>query len=166
MEHPTTTALAEQSHIAYTDGACHGNPGPGAWAHFTLNPDGTFTEAAGFLRGTTNQRSELLAAINALEETRADARVHIYSDSAYVVNGATQWLDGWKQKNWLTAKKKSVKNRDLWERLDALMATRGVSFEHIPGHSGIPGNERADALAQQATAERVNFGPITFQFEQ
>ncbi|UWP89102.1 ribonuclease H family protein [Aliiroseovarius crassostreae] len=166
MEHPTATALAEQTHIAYTEGASHGNPGPGAWAHFTHNPDGTFTEASGFLRDTTNQRAELLAAICALEMTSEGARVHIYSDSAYVVNGATQWLEAWKVKNWRNAQKKSVKNRDLWERLDGLLDTRTVTFEHIPGHAGIPGNERVNALAQDTTTGRAGFGPITFAIEQ
>ncbi|SPF79170.1 Ribonuclease HI [Aliiroseovarius pelagivivens] len=166
MNNMQQPASAEQSHIAYTDGACSGNPGPGAWAHFTQNPDGTFTEASGFLSDTTNQRAELLAAIKALEETPEAALVHILSDSAYVVNSATQWLEGWKVKNWRNAKKKPVKNRDLWEQLDALMATREVTFTHIPGHSGISGNERVDALAKQTVTDRAGIGPFTFTIEQ
>ncbi|UWQ03971.1 ribonuclease H [Aliiroseovarius crassostreae] len=160
------TALAEQSHVVHTDGTCKGNPGVGAWAYLIDNPDGTRTEAAGFLPETTNNRSELLAVGHALEIIPPGSRVLLRTDSAYVVNNASKWLAVWRSNGWKTSGKKPVKNRDLWERLDALMETREVTFQHVPGHSGVPGNERADELANEATKDCASIGPFTFTIEQ
>ena len=166
MTQNTSTAPEAQSYVAYTDGACHGNPGPGAWAYHLQNPDGTFTDAAGFIRGetttdaagfphedtTTNNRAELFATINALEAVPPGARIHIFSDSGYVIGGPNGWIADWKKQGWKNAKKKPVKNKDLWLRLDALTETREATFEWVKGHAGHPENERADELARAGMA--------------
>ncbi len=142
--------------ITYTDGACSGNPGPGGWGVLMQAvTDGTVMkerELCGGETDTTNNRMELLAAINALEALSRASRVTIITDSAYVKNGITEWLAGWKRKGWKTSTGKPVKNVDLWQRLDAARTRHEVRWEWVKGHAGHPENERADALARQGMA--------------
>jgi ribonuclease HI len=133
----------------YTDGACRGNPGPGGWAA-TLQWEGHLRELSGAERETTNNRMELTAVIRALEALKRSMPVRIYTDSQYVRQGITEWLPNWKKRDWRTADKKPVKNRDLWEALDAAVARHQVEWHWVKGHSGVPGNERVDALANAA----------------
>lgn len=133
----------------YADGACRGNPGPGGWAA-TLELGAHFREISGAEAHTTNNRMELTAVIRALEALKRSAAVLVYTDSEYVRRGITEWLPAWKARDWLTADRKPVKNRDLWERLDALAAGHRIEWRWVKGHSGIPGNERVDRLANAA----------------
>jgi ribonuclease HI len=134
----------------YTDGACRGNPGPGGWAA-VLTCDGREKEIAGAEAHTTNNRMELLAVIRALESLKKPrVQIKVFTDSQYVRKGITQWLEGWKARGWKTAAKKPVMNQDLWERLDALSAPHDIEWHWVPGHAGVPGNERVDRLANQA----------------
>jgi ribonuclease HI len=134
----------------YTDGACRGNPGPGGWAAL-LTYDGREKEISGAEAHTTNNRMELLAVIRALEALKKpQVPVRVYTDSQYVRRGITEWVEGWKARGWRTASKKPVLNQDLWEQLDALAAPRSIEWHWVPGHAGVPGNERVDRLANQA----------------
>ena len=137
---------------AYTDGACSGNPGPGGWGVLLRAMDGDEVVKEKELKGgeadTTNNRMELLAAINALETLARPSRLTVVTDSAYVKNGVTQWIHGWKRNGWRTAGKKPVKNVDLWQRLEEATARHQVTWEWIKGHAGHPENERADELAR------------------
>ena len=133
----------------YTDGACRGNPGPGGWAA-TLSLGEHFRELSGAEAATTNNRMELTAVIEALSALKRESRVRVFTDSEYVRRGITEWLRAWKARDWRTADKKPVKNRDLWERLDAVAARHDVEWRWVKGHSGVPGNERVDALANAA----------------
>ncbi|MEL6363784.1 MAG: ribonuclease HI [Pseudomonadota bacterium] len=136
--------------IAYTDGACSGNPGPGGWGVVLLK--GTAREELkGGERATTNNRMELMAAIKALETADKGASMTIYTDSQYVKNGVTQWIKSWKKNGWKTASRKPVKNQDLWVVLDELANARPVEWRWVKGHSGDPENDRADALARAGT---------------
>ena len=134
--------------IAYTDGACRGNPGPGGWG-VSLQYGAHQKELCGGESPTTNNRMELMAAISALESLRETCVVTLYTDSKYVLQGLTEWLPGWKKRGWKTADKKPVKNQDLWERLDAAAARHQVDWKWVKGHSGDPGNENADRLANK-----------------
>ncbi len=134
--------------IAYTDGACRGNPGPGGWGVF-LQSGQHRKEFSGGEAPTTNNRMELMAAISALESLREPCNVTLHTDSKYVLQGLTEWLPGWKKRGWKTADKKPVKNQDLWERLDAAAARHQVDWKWVKGHAGDPGNENADRLANQ-----------------
>ena len=142
--------------IAYTDGACSGNPGPGGWGVLLVARDGELVLKQRTLCGgapdTTNNRMELLAAISALEALDRPSALTIVTDSAYVKNGVTIWIHGWKKNGWRTANKKPVKNEDLWRRLDQAADRHSVTWEWIKGHSGHPENERADQLARQGMA--------------
>jgi ribonuclease HI len=133
----------------YTDGACRGNPGPGGWAA-TLSLGEHFRELSGAEAATTNNRMELTAVIEALSALKRESRVRVFTDSEYVRRGITEWLTAWKARDWRTADKKPVKNRDLWERLDAVAARHDIEWRWVKGHSGVPGNERVDALANAA----------------
>ena len=133
--------------LVYTDGACLGNPGPGGWGVRILYPDGTVRELGGREAATTNNRMELQGALAALQAIEAGAAAVVYSDSQYVINGLTKWLAGWKRKGWMTAAREPVKNRDLWMQLDTENPGR-VRWRHVRGHSGDPGNDRADAIAR------------------
>ena len=133
--------------IAYTDGACSGNPGPGGWGVVLIDGDDR-TELKGGESATTNNRMELMAAMKALETAADGAPVTIYTDSQYVKNGVTTWIKSWKKNGWKTAAKKPVKNQDLWVELDALANARPVDWRWVKGHAGHPENERADALAR------------------
>lgn len=138
--------------FAYTDGACSGNPGPGGWGVLLIacNGDAVLKERElnGGAADTTNNRMELLAAIGALEALGRASDITIVTDSAYVKNGVTEWIHGWKSNGWKTSARKPVKNADLWERLDAAQARHQVQWEWIKGHAGHPENERADELAR------------------
>jgi ribonuclease HI len=133
----------------YTDGACRGNPGPGGWAAL-LSTAGHEKEISGAEALTTNNRMELTAVIRALEALRRPVRARVYTDSEYVRRGISEWLPGWKARGWRTAARKPVKNQDLWERLDELSAAHDIEWRWVPGHAGVPGNERADQLANEA----------------
>ena len=132
----------------YTDGACKGNPGPGGWG-VLLKGAGAEKELFGGELGTTNNRMELLAVIRALEALKRPCQVTLFLDSQYVLKGITEWLPGWKAKGWRTASKQPVKNVELWQALDALVNQGGhtIDWRWVRGHTGDPGNERADALA-------------------
>ena len=132
----------------YTDGACSGNPGPGGWAYILRHPDsGKEVEGAGGAPETTNNRMELSAVIEGLEAIKTPSRVDVYSDSQYVLKGLDEWMDNWKRRGWKTASKKPVKNRELWEELDALREVHELSYHWIRGHNEHPENERCDQLA-------------------
>lgn len=133
----------------HTDGACSGNPGPGGWGA-VLNWRGKERELSGGERLTTNNRMELLAAIEALETLRRPMQVRLWTDSQYLRQGITTWLDGWRARGWRTAGKQPVKNQDLWERLDAAQARHQVEWRWLKGHAGHAENERADKLARAA----------------
>lgn len=133
----------------YTDGACRGNPGPGGWAA-TLELGAHFRELSGAEAETTNNRMELTAVIRALEALTRSSSIRIHTDSEYVRKGITEWIGNWKARNWKTADKKPVKNRDLWEQLDALAQGHDIEWRWVKGHSGVPGNERVDQLANAA----------------
>ena len=133
----------------YTDGACRGNPGPGGWAA-TLTLGDSHKELAGAEANTTNNRMELTAVIRALESLKRPVRANVYTDSEYVRKGIKEWVAAWKTRGWLTADRKPVKNQDLWQRLDELAASHDVEWHWVKGHSGNPGNERVDLLANQA----------------
>ena len=135
--------------IAYTDGGCRGNPGGvGAWAFLLIDPDTTKAlERAGGEPVTTNNRMELLAAIEALKALKGERRaVKIHSDGSYLVKCATEWMPGWKRKGWSRGKE-PLKNLDLLKELDALIGKHDVEWQWVPAHAGVPGNERADELA-------------------
>ena len=132
----------------YTDGACSGNPGPGGWG-VILRYNGVEKELSGGAAETTNNRMELMAAIEALEALTRPATARLHTDSTYVKDGITKWIHNWKYKGWKTANRKPVKNVDLWQRLDEALARHRVSWHWVRGHSGHPENERADALARE-----------------
>jgi ribonuclease HI len=133
----------------YTDGACRGNPGPGGWAA-VLTYGGRERELAGAEPLTTNNRMELTAVIRALESLKRPVRARLFTDSQYVRRGITEWLPSWKARGWRTADRQPVKNQDLWAELDKLAAAHKVEWHWVPGHAGVPGNERADRLANEA----------------
>jgi ribonuclease HI len=133
----------------YTDGACRGNPGPGGWGAL-LTAGEHMKELSGAEALTTNNRMELTAVIRALEALKRPSQLRIFTDSEYVRRGITEWVRGWKARGWKTADRKPVKNQDLWERLDALAAAHEIEWRWVRGHSGIPGNERVDQLANEA----------------
>jgi len=142
--------------FAYTDGACSGNPGPGGWGVLMRavadNKIVKERELCGGEPDTTNNRMELLAAINALEVLERDSVITIVTDSAYVKNGVTSWIHSWKRNGWKTSARKPVKNVELWQRLDLAQARHSVTFEWVKGHAGHEENERADELARAGMA--------------
>jgi ribonuclease HI len=133
----------------YTDGACRGNPGPGGWAAL-LSMGSREREISGAEALTTNNRMELTAVIRALEALRRPVTARIYTDSEYVRRGITEWVTAWKARGWRTADRKPVKNQDLWQQLDELNARHHIEWRWVPGHAGVPGNERVDRLANEA----------------
>jgi ribonuclease HI len=141
----------------YTDGACRGNPGPGGWAALLVLQDKE-KELSGFESHTTNNRMELLAAIRALEALTRPCEVDLYTDSQYVKNGMTTWIEDWKRRDWRTADRKPVKNIDLWQQLDALVANHKIAWHWVRGHAGDEGNERVDALANAAIDAMLDGG--------
>ena len=146
----TLTTTAQQQVVIYTDGACKGNPGPGGWGAL-LSTGGIEKELFGGELGTTNNRMEMTAVIEALTALKRPCQVTLYLDSEYVRKGITEWIHGWKARGWRTAAKAPVKNVDLWQRLDALVTSSGhnIDWRWVKGHAGDPGNERADSLANK-----------------
>lgn len=145
----------------YTDGACSGNPGPGGWGTVVYFNDGSVYEMGGAETPSTNNRMELLAAIQALKVFKASGQnqaVTLYTDSRYVIDGITKWIKGWKKKGWKTAQGKAVLNQDLWETLDQLNLPL-VDWQYVQGHSGNEGNERCDAIARAFSLGR----PMTLE---
>jgi ribonuclease HI len=138
--------------IIYADGACKGNPGPGGWGAW-ISMGGHSKELCGGEPVTTNNRMELTAVIRSLEALKRSCQVKIYTDSVYVQKGMTEWIEAWKKRNWRTADKKPVKNEDLWQVLDVLAQQHQIEWLWVKGHAGDPGNERADALANQGVAQ-------------
>ncbi|MGA2564002.1 MAG: ribonuclease HI [Steroidobacteraceae bacterium] len=139
------------SHVVdiYTDGACRGNPGPGGWAALLL-AGAREKEISGAQNPTTNNRMELVAVIAALEALKRPSQVRLYTDSQYVRRGITEWLAQWKARDWKTADRKPVKNQDLWQQLEQAAARHRIEWHWVRGHTGVAGNERADALANAA----------------
>lgn len=142
--------------FAYTDGACSGNPGPGGWGVLLVAKDGETVlkerELCGGAPDTTNNRMELMAAIEALSSLSRKTVITIVTDSSYVKDGLTKWIHGWKRNGWKTAAKKPVKNEDLWRALDEAVTQHDVSWEWVKGHAGHEENERADKLARDGMA--------------
>ena len=133
----------------FTDGACSGNPGPGGWGTI-LRYNGVEKELCGGEAETTNNRMELMAAIQALEALKGGPhRIELYTDSSYVKDGISGWIHGWKRNGWKTAAKKPVKNAELWQELDELSRRHDIHWHWVKGHAGHPENERADALARK-----------------
>ena len=143
----------------HTDGACKGNPGRGGWG-VLLKSGGSQKELFGGERETTNNRMELTAVIEALQALKRPCKVALYLDSEYVRKGITEWIHGWKARGWRTAAKQPVKNVELWQRLDALVASSGhqIDWHWVKGHAGDPGNERADALANRGVDQVLGRG--------
>ena len=144
--------MSEARVTVHTDGACSGNPGPGGYGAI-LQWDGHVREIKGGEPHTTNNRMELMAAIMALEALKRPVTVDLHTDSQYLRNGITTWINGWKRNGWKTADKKPVKNVDLWQRLDTALARHTVRWHWVRGHAGHDLNERADALAREGIAE-------------
>ena len=136
----------------YTDGACSGNPGPGGWGAVLLYGEHK-KELSGGDDNTTNNRMELMAAIQGLEALKRPCHVRLFTDSVYVKDGVTKWIHGWKKNGWKTADKKPVKNADLWQALDEQVNRHQVEWQWVRGHTGHPGNEKADQLANRGVEE-------------
>ena len=141
-----------KSVVIYTDGACRGNPGPGGWG-VLLKYGQHKRELWGGEPETTNNRMELMAAIEGLASLKEACQVQLYTDSTYVLKGITEWMSNWKAKGWKTAAKKPVKNVDLWKRLDDEIQRHDINWQWVKGHSGDPGNEAADMLANRGIDE-------------
>ena len=140
-----------KSVVIYTDGACSGNPGPGGWGALLVYGDSE-KELKGGEPATTNNRMELTAAIEALDALKGPCSVDLHTDSNYLRDGITSWIENWKRNGWRTANKKPVKNADLWEQLEAARDRHDVRWHWVKGHAGHPENERADALAREGMA--------------
>jgi ribonuclease HI len=138
----------------FTDGACSGNPGPGGWGAL-LRYKGTEKELSGAEPDTTNNRMELMAAIEGLKAVKRSCSVTLYTDSKYVLQGVTEWMDGWKSRGWKTADKKPVKNQDLWMALDEQVNRHTVKWQWVKGHNGHIENERVDELARMAIKDML-----------
>ena len=140
--------------LIYTDGACRGNPGPGGWGAILMF-GGREKELCGGDLATTNNRMELMAAIQALEALNKACKVELHTDSQYVMRGITEWVRGWKARGWKTAAKEPVKNEDLWRRLDEARQRHDVDWRWVKGHAGHELNERADELARRGMKEAL-----------
>ncbi len=147
-----TQPMARKTIEVFTDGACRGNPGPGGWG-VLLRYNGREKELWGGEPETTNNRMELMAAIRALEALNQECEVDLFTDSTYVRDGITRWMQNWKRRGWKTANRKPVKNQDLWQELDAAAARHRVRWHWVEGHAGHEGNERADTLANRGVDE-------------
>lgn len=145
--------------VIYTDGACSGNPGPGGWGA-VLIAGAHERDLCGGEPATTNNRMELMGAIQALEALKKPCKVDLHTDSQYVRQGITQWIMSWKARGWRTADRSPVKNEDLWRRLDQARLRHEVYWHWVKGHSGHPLNERADALARKGIAELRETGRV------
>ena len=150
---PSAAAVTEPAAIEiWTDGACRGNPGPGGWGALMVS-GGHRRELHGGARETTNNRMELTAVIEALAALKKSSRVVIHTDSQYVKLGITEWIESWRKRGWKTSGGKPVKNVDLWQRLAELAGQHRIDWRWVPGHAGVEGNERADALANRGIDE-------------
>ena len=138
--------------ILYTDGACRGNPGPGGWGALLESGDHS-KEIFGGESDTTNNKMELRAAIEGLNALKTGCSVQLFTDSTYVLKGITEWMPNWKKRNWKTAAKKPVQNVELWQALDEAVQRHQVEWRWVKGHSGDPGNEKADELANRGIDE-------------
>ena len=138
----------------YTDGACRGNPGPGGWGALLIRGEHRKTLHGGET-DTTNNRMELKAAIEALNALKGPSDVRLYTDSKYVMEGINQWMPNWKKRGWKTANRKPVKNKDLWCELDEAIARHKIDWQWVRGHTGVPGNEMADELANRGIDEHL-----------
>jgi ribonuclease HI len=138
----------------YTDGACRGNPGPGGWGALLIYKDADKAIYGGEI-DTTNNRMEMTAIIEALKIVKMDCNITLYTDSKYVMDGITKWLSNWKKKGWITSNKKPVKNKDLWQILEESISKHNIEWQWVKGHAGIPGNEKADELANQGIDELI-----------
>jgi len=134
----------------WTDGSCSGNPGPGGWGALLVSGENE-KELFGGQENTTNNQMELTAAIEALNALKAPSKVTLHTDSTYVKDGLTKWIHSWKKNGWKTAAKKPVKNKELWQALDAACQRHDITWKWVKGHAGDPGNERADELANRGT---------------
>lgn len=148
------TEMLDPEVTIYTDGACKGNPGPGGWGVLMIAAENR-RELCGGEVATTNNRMELTAAIEALRALKRPTRVRMFTDSKYVMQGIETWIHGWKKNGWRTSDKKPVKNIDLWRALDALAAQQQIEWRWVKGHSGDPGNERADALSNDGIPKQL-----------
>lgn len=144
----------EQPIIIFTDGACSGNPGPGGWGSILVSPTGKIRELGGGESRTTNNRMEIMAAIESFKsligtKTLSTNKIRLYTDSTYMIKGITQWIHGWKRNGWKTAEGKEVTNKDLWLQLEEILAAKNfeVDWCYVPGHAGVAGNERCDEIA-------------------
>lgn len=156
--------------LIFADGASSGNPGPGGWGAIIASPDGQVVELGGFQDATTNNQMELTAVIRALDRIKnLPAAVSVHTDSVYVIRGITQWVWGWRNRDWKTAEGTDVANQDLWKHLMALVAQRksqssSIEWKYVRGHSGIPGNERCDEIAVAYSRKqypRLYTGPLS-----
>jgi ribonuclease HI len=138
--------------VIHTDGACHGNPGPGGWAAI-LECEGHTRELSGGVPVTTNNRMELQAVIEALNALKEPCEIEFYTDSEYVKNGVSKWLSNWKRNGWRTKSKQPVKNEDLWRAVDSSVSKRRIEWHWLKGHAGHIGNERCDELANEEIAK-------------
>lgn len=145
--------MSDSKVVIYTDGGCRGNPGPGGWGAVLLFGKHE-KEIYGYEEETTNNRMELMAAIRALEMLKRPCEIELTTDSQYVRRGILEWMQDWKKRDWKTAAKKPVKNKDLWQRLDQAITPHNISWHWIKGHSGHQGNEMADQLANRAMDEK------------
>lgn len=137
--------------IIYTDGACSGNPGPGGWGAVLIAGENR-KELSGGEKNSTNNRMELMAAIEGLNALKRECEVELFTDSQYVKNGIETWMKGWKRNGWKTAAKQPVKNQELWQALDEACARHSITWKWVKGHAGVPENERADELARLGIA--------------
>ena len=140
--------------VAYTDGACKGNPGAGGWGAHLIFSDGRTQDLYGGDKETTNNRMELMGAIQAPTHSPHEHNLEIWTDSSYVKKGITEWIEGWKKRGWKTASKKPVANQNLWQQLDNLCQQREVDWHWVKGHAGHAGNEKADELANLGVTSR------------
>ncbi|HEX7407742.1 MAG TPA: ribonuclease HI [Candidatus Binatia bacterium] len=159
--------MSEQPIVVFTDGAAKGNPGPGGWGVIIATPNGHVTELGGGAAHTTNNQMELTAPIEALRRLqRTPGALAIYTDSTYVIKGIREWIWAWRKRGWKTAEGKDVLNRELWEALASLVAARGkggIEWHYVRGHTGIPGNERVDEIANAFALKRhpkLHDGPL------
>ena len=137
-------------YVIYTDGACSGNPGPGGWGAVILNEDKNETNISGKEKSTTNNRMELMAPIMALKKIKESSKIIIYTDSTYLKNGITIWIENWKKNGWINANRKPVKNKDLWVVLNKLTEKKLINWKWVKAHAGNRYNELADKLATEA----------------
>lgn len=143
----------------YTDGSCHGNPGPGGWAFIVLKEDLIQFQESGSMKNTTNNQMELSAAIKGIEyilKSNTDSNIKLFTDSKYVIDGINSWIHGWKKNNWKTASRQPVKNIELWKQLDDLVKRVTIEWVWVKGHSGEVMNEKVDQLANSAALRGVS----------